>query len=105
MGIADELITRGWTQGRIVNRDGEVCLMGAAIAAYSDAQLLLDDFDLWDQLPETVRLALAVVCGGDPTNRARVLLGIPVYIFNDNANGFDEVLRAAKEADELLDAS
>lgn len=76
MGIAHELITRGWTQGTL-ERDGAICLGKAAMLLDSGTSVALD--------------TLRKLTGGD-------ILG-----FNDDPRRtFDEVLRVAKEADELL---
>lgn len=89
MGIADELITRGWTQRTEEDAAGRVCLRGAAsYACFGDSD------HAWG-LPAAVLDALYWVCGDDNG----------VASWNDEQDRtFDEVLRAAKQADEILDA-
>jgi hypothetical protein len=64
MSIADELITRGWTQKRIRDGQGRVCLTGAAAAAYG----LTPVRGKWkgDKLETNSRLRCARRCGGSP---------------------------------------
>lgn len=82
MGIAHELITRGWNQGGYWGEDGAVCIGKAA--------------QLQTNFPAALE-AVARVIGC--TDR----FAIPAW--NDAPERtFDEVLRVAKEADELLDA-
>ena len=98
MGIAHELITRGWTQGLTLRSTGEVCLLGAAIRAYGIEEV--GTSRCWALLPSTVRDALCDATGIDDP-----LGGYAVGRWNDHdKRTFDEVLRVAKEADELLDA-
>jgi hypothetical protein len=96
MGLADILITRGWAQGAWVDRDGAVCLDGAAMVyacGYSDvlgAAMTDAEYEQWDR----ARRAIAAATGDG------------VILWNDApGRTFAEVLRAAKEADEILDAS
>jgi hypothetical protein len=97
--IADELITRGWTQ-RTFEDDltGAVCLRGAVRCA------------IWG-LP---RYDHRTVAGGHLDTEARALATIGritshpgiVSIWNDEpGRTFDEVLRVAKQADEILAAA
>ena len=89
MSIADELITRGWAQGFSERDDGSVCLRGAA--AHATTGDILGAYDL----PRPVDVALRKATGTKF-----------IATWNDAyARTFDEVLRAAKEADEILDAS
>lgn len=99
MGIAHELITRGWSQGSIRNLDDDArCLVGAAAAAFGDIEAYVSRA-AWVSLPSEVRLALLRAV---PPND--VIGGVGrVTAFNDaHGRTYDEVLRAAKEADELL---
>jgi hypothetical protein len=90
VGIAHELITRGWYQGDYEGPDGSVCLYGASWKA-SGLPL-----DVWEaQGVDTIRRAVAA-CGGGWIR--------PVHEWNDDpSRTFDEVLRAAKIADEILE--
>ena len=89
MGIAHELITRGWAQGASVAEDGKVCLLGAA--AYANGWKGENGF--W-AMPTEMTRALNQLCG------------MAFTVWNDDPKRtFDEVLRVAKEADEILDAS
>ena len=86
MGIANELITRGWTQRRFESDDGSVCLAGAA--GYASTGHVSD----WT---DDVREAMTTVVGKDFVDIAQ---------FNDApGRTFDEVLRVAELADEILD--
>ena len=90
MSIADELITRGWCQFDEMDREGRVCLRGAASLAYTGTT------DLAFMLPEVVRDTLYSLV------EARGYDGIADW--NDNVDRtYEEVLRLAKEADEILD--
>lgn len=83
MSIANELITRGWTQGAFAREDGSVCLLGAIDAAGGECEIANAVYEVFDRH------------------------GIPWTIghWNDApGRTFDEVLRVAKEADEILDA-
>jgi len=87
MSIANELITRGWTQLMREDAEGRVCLAGAVSYAalghaYSDCgnEAFMD---MW-------RALNAVVAWPTTWNDAP-------------GRTFDEVLRVAKMADELLD--
>src|SRR5262249_9169767 len=95
MGIADELITRGWAQGAYVVEGGAVCLRGAAkYAACSE----------WG----TRQLTTEESIRGIRAEHAliRVVDGsciVDVSNINDwRETTFDDVLRIAKQADELL---
>lgn len=81
MSIANELITRGWTQGRLYGHDGSACLVGALNSACRDNE---DFAAAWAFLESRV--------------------GIIANWNDDPCRTFDEVLRVAKEADEFLDA-
>jgi hypothetical protein len=95
VGIADELITRGWTQGEVMAGDGSVCLMGAAAcAAGLNVTPYRTTSTVWMELPDRVRNALIAATRNE---------WVPE--FNDDWHRtYDEVLRAAKDADELLGA-
>lgn len=84
MGIAHELITQGWTQGRSRDEEGRMCLTRAARdPAQFDARPLM-----------AIGRVLGLSTFGE------------IIRWNDDPNRtFDEVLRVAKEADELLNAS
>ena len=93
MGIADELITRGWHQGEAEAPTGEVCLAGAA--AYALFNTTFDDLSLHD-----LSAAMNAVEAAAPE-----IAKHGVGNWNDAPERtFDEVLRVAKEADEILDA-
>lgn len=90
MSIADELITRGWCQGAYEDVDGRVCLRAAAYKAYASGETIM-------ALPESVNRVLAELVN----DKDSVLPGLS---FNDApGRTFDEVLRVAKIADEILD--
>lgn len=97
MGIAHELVTRGWIQGAMQAGDGAVCLQGAINCSIFGAPragpfLIADDIDT-----ETLRRYL------DAYSTAERTLGQPVDTWNDaEGRTFDEVLRVAKELDEVL---
>jgi hypothetical protein len=98
MGIANELITRGWHQGDFRADDGSVCLYGACVAAERGAAF--DALDIDD---------IALANGGEYEKALSLLVvgqtGHTVAAWNDDpSRTFDEVLRAAKEADEIVDA-
>ena len=101
MGIANELITRGWHQGAIEGPDGSVCLSGAVFAAvYGVPQLAFASQNLLrdDALTRVCQQASNVVAS--LIERAG---GRPFAPWNDAPERtFDEVLRVAKETDELL---
>ena len=103
MGIADELITRGWHQGDYEARDGSVCLYGALWKASG-----IQDLCEWESLPATDPMGVALreaVCQvlGDDLGKVKYPDN-PVPEFNDaEGRTFDEVLRVAKIADEILD--
>jgi hypothetical protein len=83
MSIANELITRGWTQGDYVRDDGSVCLIGAVRCAFAH------------DYRARCNAALCV---------DRVL-GQGAEVWNDTeGRTFDEVLRVAKLVDEILGA-
>jgi hypothetical protein len=87
MGIAHELITRGHnTNGDYEGPDGSVCLLGAAAYAYDGIRL-------------DVYRALARAIAGDSWWESPDFEGIAA--FSDH-HSFDEVLRVAKRADEIL---
>lgn len=96
MSIADELITRGWTQRALMNDDGAVCLLGAMYCATNEHITTVDEMPRVDLLPGMYSVVKDAV-------RAAGGHSIPQW---NNAPGrtFDEVLRVAKEADALLDA-
>lgn len=89
MGIADELITRGWTQGWTEDSEGRVCLLGAA--AYASGEYGNEVGNLWTMPPALVEIL-------------NDLCVMRFTVWNDAPERtFDEVLRVAKEADEILD--
>jgi hypothetical protein len=103
MSIADELITRGWYQGDFENEDGSVCIAGAALHTQLSAQGVEERIDDFLNGPHykmgvDLRMCRAIETAG----------GIPhggIARWNDDPERtFDEVLRVAKEADEILDA-
>lgn len=93
MSIANELITRGWYQGGYQAEDGRVCIAGAAkyaVEVQPEMGRNSVQYDEW-------RAAVDVI---------RSLVGQNVGYWNDAPERtFDEVLRVAKEADEILGAS
>lgn len=96
--IADELITRGWIQGAHFNAKGSVCLRGAAIASTVGLPEL--SASCWslgcDPRVEEAIVAIVNAIGSDD-------LGVAGW--NDEpGRTFDEVLRVAKHADEILGA-
>lgn len=94
--IANELITRGWKQGRIDGTDGSVCILGAAGCAYLNDPLA--GYDLAEKLPGVLcalQLAIGLDCAPNDD--------VEVYRWNDAPDRTeDEVLRVAKHADEIL---
>lgn len=94
MSIANELITRGWHQGDYEGRDGSVCLYGAvSCVLYGNPFWNTANGEYCSETPEPLRSFL-----DEKTGHLRAM-------WNDHpARTFDEVLRVAKEADELLDA-
>lgn len=97
MGISDELITRGWTQGDFADEDGRVCLYGAAeCVVYGDVLNNIPTED-WGGVrwAELVRVQKALCDAAGQFAPA----------FNDaEGRTFNEVLRVAKHADEILNA-
>ena len=96
MSIANELITRGWGRGNYEDAEGRVCLAGAARYSVGSADRL--DF----------RHALVAVFAALPADARRGGTDQWHAIFIGNWNDapertFDEVLRVAKMADEILD--
>jgi hypothetical protein len=88
--IAHELITRGWVQTKYEDQHGAVCIRTAARYAHNCHG---------ETMPQAVEDALAIACGEDGNC-------LPGLVFNDaDGRTYDEVLRAAKLADEILDAS
>jgi len=88
MSIANELITRGWTQLTREDAEGRVCLAGAASYAtvgnaYGQCVESKEFMDMWRTLSG--------------------LVGYPMGWNDVPGRTFDEVLRVAKEADEILD--
>lgn len=99
MSIADELITRGWWQGSLQRgTEDPVCILGAAACVYGPNRSPWDGYELAEQAPGVLRalqLAIGLKCEAND-DRA-------VYQWNDNPQRtFDEVLRVAKVADEIL---
>jgi hypothetical protein len=95
VGIANELITRGWTQGTPKDADGRVCIYGAGVAAAGVE-------------PRSNMLASIELRAADPRIYDALWRAVgesPMSWNDDPRRTFDEVLRVAKEADELLDAS
>ncbi len=93
MSIANELITRGWTQGRAIDDEGHVCLYGAALAAqgWTVDNTTLAFKDLAGFFPRVYEALDAVLPSSDWHNDHPWVT-------------FDDVLRIAKQADEILDA-
>ena len=88
MSIANELIVRGWHQGRSEGPDKSVCLLGAVGCALRGSAYM------WPEVEELDRLFPSL---GDHW--------VDISRWNDNpARTFDEVLRTARLADEILDA-
>lgn len=97
--IADELITRGWHQGSHEGDDGAVCLEGAV--CYALGGVIVNnrpeglDKRLYRRTLLHVREGLRSV--------THLRMPPPTSQWNDAEDRtFDEVLRVAKEADELL---
>lgn len=85
MSIADVLITRGWYQGDLEGPDGSVCMIGACLFA-----LVAEDGNDLKYLEAT-----------DFIYRQTGEVGISRWN-DDPTRTFDEVLRVAKMADEIL---
>jgi hypothetical protein len=103
MGIADELITRGWATGVNEADDGSVCLVGAALHAYGRGGFGMFDYALAPHVRAALSTAIETV---DPnTPRSEYTGRAVIFAFNDrNREDGDKVLRVAKLADEILDA-
>lgn len=100
MGIADELITRGWNQGRYESRAGEVCIAAAACYAATGRSPAEVNCCVPDELDGKWRAACDAIASVITRRNHDSITG-----WNDDPDRtFDEVLRAAKEADEILDA-
>lgn len=82
MSIANELITRGWVRGTYEHPDGRICLFTAIKYATNGDEYLMCQVGA----------------------HIRALIGLPhISAWNDTpGRTFDEVLRVAKLADELL---
>jgi hypothetical protein len=105
MGIANELTTRGWTRGIHRDEDGAVCLEGAAMCAAGAEVNLRDGFIVIPTEPAQRSAYYAAMDALHDVIRAREGGFCSVPYWNDDvAEDFDDVLRVAKEADELLDA-
>lgn len=111
MSIANEFITRGHYRGGIDGADGGTCLIGAAgyATGMSEGTHFVPTWRVWLALPEHVRRALvrALPIGWTvPDNCDWITVDEDgfqlVWLFSD-LNDADEVLRVAKEVDELLD--
>jgi len=92
VSIADVLITRGWHQGSYQGADGAVCIAGAVHLACG-YEIPAEDVSNRPEsrIDEIVTLLVGTWSWAD---------------WNDAPERtFDEVLRVAKLADELLDAS
>lgn len=90
MGIASELIEAGWCQKSYQLADGSICLRTAARRA-----AIHNGIDIFEPRGPIYQ-ALATACGDDSPFLAGLL-------FNDtDGRTYDEVLRAAKVADEIL---
>ena len=85
MSIADELITRGWAQGELRDGEGRVCLMGAVHFAH--------DRTVEGAYKRAIK-ALIEACPAECFVEWR----------DAPERTFDEVLRVAKIADEILGA-
>ena len=97
MGIAHELITRGWHQGHREGPDGSVCLMGAAWKASGIENPLEYSRSTVGQY-QNVALRQAIM-----VNSHFIGASIVSEWNDDPARTYDEVLRVAKMADEILD--
>lgn len=99
--IAHELITRGWRKGSLVGDDGSVCLTAAAQFATLDDLSPNGCMDYG--VPREAREALHQAL---PAEAFNPITGEKIiWAWNDRPERtFDEVLRVAKEADEILDA-
>lgn len=92
MSIADELITRGWNQRSYMGPDGSVCLSGANRCSVSGSVL------------KTFKVEEAEA-NAEEVFRGLLPEGLSIPQWNDAPERtFDEVLRVAKLADEILDA-
>lgn len=98
MSIADELITRGWTTGRLEEHDGSVCLLGAAAyAAGVDVRAARDASAVYGLIPHACVAALAAAVKAESTDFVD-----EITFFNDIRADRDGALRVAKLADEIL---
>lgn len=87
MGIADELITRGWAQRTYRHPDGSVCLEQAAACAFNVYPYQIYENGVAKVINELLPVGV----------------GQCIAEWNDAPERtFDEVLRVAKEADEIL---
>jgi hypothetical protein len=95
MGIADELITRGWTQEALEDEKGRVCLAGA-IECHTLGRIVLGE---WPKgMDDRFQRAAHVV--------REIIRDVSITDWNDTVGRtFDEVLRVATQADEILGAS
>lgn len=86
--VADELITRGWTQGYTVDYVGRVCLLGAV------GYIVDPEKGMWIG-PEFSAYVIVM---------KEMLRHQGPVAFNDNPDRtMDEVIRFAKEVDEVMD--
>lgn len=97
MGIAHELITRGWYQGDYEGPDGSVCLAGASECSLFGECMSANRLLFGKERDQALMAAKAIA-------EAAGLPGVEhIAPWNDDPERtFDEVLRVAKEADELL---
>lgn len=96
--IAHELITRGWVQDAFERDDGSLCLVSAASRAATGAP--------WGDALVPRRVLTVLAQTTKRSTRGTVsAVAARIMKWNDNPDRtYDEVLRAAKTADEILGA-
>lgn len=106
MSLAEQLITRGWVQGDTIDKDtGAVCLHGALIA---EAGMLDDEAYLLVQPQADVSVGGKILNDivrneVNPTD-PYMMDAIDYVSFNDSEETcYDDVLRVAKQFDEVVD--
>lgn len=103
MSLAEQLITRGWTQGESIDGEGHVCLNGALLAELGVADIEVGTLDYLRAVGDANDSFLA---GTKVLNHlvARIW-GHPDFVgYNDTDDRtFDEVLLIAKQFDEVVD--
>ena len=106
MGIAHELITRGWNQGSMMDEEGKVCLSAALQFA---ARPGVNPAQPWSMIESEKcaqgrKVLVKIITPLIPPEKEFGISHLStIYLWNDQiCTSSDEAIRVAKEADELL---